>query len=115
MDDAELRALVQRNLMTVSSWVGEGAGGAIDRRDGELLFASSSPLPFLNGVMREGPGGDATPLLARAREFFFSRGRGFVVYTDPGDHDLEEAAQAAGIFVVFDRYPEMTCRGPLPG
>jgi GNAT superfamily N-acetyltransferase len=79
------------------------------------MFASPSPLPFLNGVMREGPGGDAGALLERAREFFFSRDRGFVVYTDPGDPELEEAARAAGMLVVLDRYPEMICRDPLPG
>ena len=114
MADTELRALVHRNLMTVSSWVGEGEGGAIDRRDGELFFAGSSSVPFLNGVMREGPGGDAAALLDRAKDFFFSRNRGFVLYTHPGDPELEEAARAAAMFVVVDRYPDMVCPQPLP-
>jgi hypothetical protein len=114
MDPHELRALVHRNLMTVCSWTGEVDGGAVDRRDGELLFASPSSLPFFNCVMREEPYGDAAAFLERASEFFFSRGRGFMVYTHPGDPDLEEAAQAAGMLVVLDRYPEMICRAPLP-
>src|SRR4051812_45097871 len=113
MDDAELRALVHRNLMTVNSWVGEDEGGAVDRRDGELLFAASSSMPFLNGAMRDGPGGDAEALIQRARDFFFAQGRGFVLYTHPGDPELEEAARAAGMFEVLDRYPEMVCKTPL--
>lgn len=114
MDDRELSTRVHRNLMTVSSWMGEGPGGAVDHRDGELLFAGSSPLPFLNGVMRADTDGDAAALLARAREFFFGRDRGFVVFTHPGDPELEEAARAAGMFEVMERYPEMVCRAPLP-
>jgi ribosomal protein S18 acetylase RimI-like enzyme len=114
MDDRELYTLVHRNLMTVSSWMGEAPGGAVDRRDGELLFAGSSPLPFLNGVMRESTEGDPAALLARAREFFFSRDRGFVVFTHPADPELDEAAREAGMFAVMDRYPEMVCRAPLP-
>ena len=113
MDDAELRALVHRNLMTVNSWVGEDDGGGVDRRDGELLFAASSSMPFLNGVMREGPGGDAAALIRRAKDFFFGQGRGFVVFTPPGDPELEEAARADGLIEVLDRYPEMVCRTPL--
>ena len=113
MDDAELFTLVHRNLMTVSSWVGEGEGGTIDRRDGELLFAGSSAVPFLNGVMRESADGDAAALLQRARDFFFGQGRGFVVYAHPGDPELEQAARDSGMLAVVDRYPEMVCRGPL--
>ena len=74
----------------------------IDQADGELLIASPAPLQFLNAVMRErrdeeteDGGGDATGLLDRARKFFFERGRGFVVYTWPGDPELERAALAA--------------------
>jgi GNAT superfamily N-acetyltransferase len=115
MDDGELYTLVHRNLMTVSSWMGEGDGGAVDWSDGELLFAGSSTLPFLNGVMRASTDGDPEALIARAQEFFFAMGRGFVVFTHPGDPELEDAAQGAGMTEVLDRYPEMICRHRLPG
>lgn len=114
MDDAGLRAQVHRNLMTVSSWFGEDTSGAVEMHDGELLYAGPSTMPFLNGVLREGPAGDAADLLARARDFFFSRKRGFVVFTHPGDPELEAAVHDAGMFEVMDRYPEMVCRAPLP-
>src|SRR3954462_3123916 len=113
MDDQELFRRVHRNLMTVSAWMSEGDGGPVDERDGELLFSPSSPLPFLNGVMRERTDGDAAALLARAREFFFGRDRGFVVFTHPEDPGLEAAAREAGMLEVLPRYPEMVCRSPL--
>src|SRR3954462_6368390 len=113
MDDRELVTRVHRNLMTVSSWMGEDEGGAVDEHDGELLFSGSSALPFLNGVMRERTDGEAAELLARAREFFFGRDRGFVVFTHPGDPELEAAAREAGMLEVLPRYPEMVCRSPL--
>jgi GNAT superfamily N-acetyltransferase len=111
--DRELAGRVHRNLMSVSSWMGESAGGAVHSGEGELFFASASELPFLNGAMRERPEGDADDLLARARSFFFERNRGFVAFAWPGDLELEASALAAGMFPVLDRYPEMVCRGPL--
>lgn len=111
--DRELAGRVHRNLMSVNGWMGESAGGAVHSDHGELFFASASELPFLNGAMRETPEGDADDLLARARSFFFERNRGFVAFAWPGDHELETAALAAGMFPALDRYPEMVCRGPL--
>jgi len=111
--------LVHRNLMDVTRWGAEGSHATIDQADGELLIASPAPLQFLNAVMRERredeaeDTGDATQLLERARKFFFERGRGFVVYTWPGDPELERAALAAGLSPVLERYPEMVCRSPL--
>jgi GNAT superfamily N-acetyltransferase len=105
--------LVHRNLMDVTRWGAEGSGAVVDEADGELLLASPSELQFLNAVMRERPEGDAAELLERARKFFFERGRGFVVYTWPGDRELERAALAAGLSPVLERYPEMVCRSPL--
>src|ERR1700736_6099211 len=96
--------------MKVSAWMSVD----VDRRDGELIFASRSPMPFLNGVMREDATGDASALLERARTFFFGRGRGFVVLAWPGDPDLRTAAENAGMFPVLERYPEMVCRARLP-
>ncbi len=111
--DLALASRVHRNLMQVSSSMTDLPGATVRFRDGELLFASRSALPFLNGVMREGPGGDAAGLLERARSFFFGRDRGFVTFTWPGDRELERAALSAGMTVVEDRYPEMVCRRAL--
>ncbi len=111
--DAELAGRVHLNLMEVESWMGEAPGGAVDRRGDELLYASRSPLPFLNAVMRKDSDGDAVGLLSRARSFFFGRERGFVAYTWPGDPDLAQAALSAGMFPVMERFPEMVRRMPL--
>lgn len=111
MADADLAARVHRNLMEVTSWM---AADGLERRDGELLAAYASELPFLNIAMREATDADPEPFLERAREFFFSRRRGFVVYAQPGDPELGRAAQDAGLFEVMARYPEMVCRAPLP-
>jgi len=105
--------LVHRNLMDVTAMGAVGSGGSAPEVNGELLFVSRSPEQFLNGVMRERPEGDAGALLERARSVFFEQGRGFVVYTWPGDPELERAALAAGMSPVLDRYPEMVCRSPL--
>lgn len=112
--DLELADRVHRNLMEVSSWMGEERGGATRRSPEGLLFSGASTMPFLNGAMRErGAPGEAAELLAAAREFFFARERGYVAYAWPGDPELEQAAAEAGMDVVMERYPEMACRGPL--
>jgi ribosomal protein S18 acetylase RimI-like enzyme len=111
--DLELADRVQANLIEVYSWNGESPRGDAQLAGGELLFASPSTLPFLNGVMRERADTDAGPLLERAGEFFSSRGRGYVVFAWPGDPALADAASQAGMFTVMERYPEMICRSPL--
>src|SRR5262245_6939941 len=105
--------LVHRNLIDVTRWGAEGSGATVEEADGGVLLASPSKLQFLNAVMREDPGADAGGLLERARDFFFERGRGFVVYTWPGDPELGRAALAAGMSPVLERYPEMVCRSRL--
>src|SRR5437763_2887587 len=111
MSDEQLAGQVHRNLMEVSSWM--AADGDLEHRDGELLVASASELPFLNIAMREPGSGDPGAFLGRAREFFFGRGRGFVLYTHPADAKLERAAGDQGMFEVMARYPKMVCRGRL--
>lgn len=111
--DPSLAERVHGNLIAVYRRAGDEPGGRVEERDGELLFAARSEFQFLNGVMRAGPGGDASTLLKRAREYFFGRGRGFCVFTWPGDPDLEEAAHGAGMPTLIDRYPEMVCRARL--
>jgi GNAT superfamily N-acetyltransferase len=111
--DLGLADQVHDNLMEVYSWMGEAPGGGADYRDGELLFAGRSPLPFLNGALRSRRESSGTALLGRAREFFFARDRGFVTFCWPGDPPLEQAALEMGMFPVMERYPEMACRQPM--
>ena len=111
--DLALADRVHENLMQTSAWIGEARGGALQRDAGELLFASASEMPFLNGVMRQRSDDDADRLLCRAKDFFFSHSRGFVVFTWPGDPALERAAVAAGMTPVLERYPEMVCTRKL--
>jgi GNAT superfamily N-acetyltransferase len=111
--EQSLVSLVHRNLMDVNIMGAEGSGGTVHREDGEMFFLSRSTAPFLNGVMREVPGKHAAELLQRARSFFFERGRGFVVFSWPGDAELEQATLSAGMSPVLDRYPEMVRRSPL--
>jgi len=111
--DLQLADRVHENLMTVNSWMGEGPGRGLHLDDGELLIASRSSFPFLNGAFRKRSRSEAEGLLTGARSFFFGRHRGFVAYAWPGDPLIEEAALASGMFSVVDRYPEMVCRTPL--
>jgi ribosomal protein S18 acetylase RimI-like enzyme len=109
----ELTRRVHRNLMTVTSRMASDEAGSLRHQDGELLMASTSPLPFLNIAMREATDAPADAFVARARAFFGGHGRGFVLYDHPGDPDLGRAAEAAGLLEIMPRYPEMVCRGPL--
>jgi ribosomal protein S18 acetylase RimI-like enzyme len=111
--DLQLAERVHENLMTVNGWMGQGPGRNRYLDGGDLLIASRSPFPFLNCALRKRSGDDAEEFLSRARSFFFERRRGFVAYAWPGDHAVENAARAAGMLPVVDRYPEMVCRTPL--
>jgi ribosomal protein S18 acetylase RimI-like enzyme len=111
--DRSLAQLVHRNLIEVSARSTADSGGTVESENGALLLAARSPMPFLNIVVREGPGASAAGLLESARAFFFERGRGFVVYTWPGDPELGQAASSAGMFPILERYPEMVCHAPL--
>src|SRR3954452_11133174 len=108
-----LDALLHANLMTVTGWMGEADGAAVDRRDGDLLMASRSEMPFLNCALREPAAGDAQAFIERAEDFFFQRRRGVVVYAHDGDPDLDAAAERLGMTLLVPRYPEMACRAPL--
>lgn len=90
------------------------AGGAVLDEDGLLLFASPHPLPVLaNGVMRTGA---IAPdeALARARDFFGPRRRGFSVFVRAHvDGDLRAACEAAGLHLNGES-PGMVVDGRLP-
>jgi GNAT superfamily N-acetyltransferase len=108
--DESLEIRVHRNLIEANALMAE----RVERHDGALMFATRSEMPLFNGVLREPHAGDAGALLDRAREFFFGLGRGFVVFTWPGDPGLVRATEAAAMLPVIERYPEMTCRARLP-
>jgi ribosomal protein S18 acetylase RimI-like enzyme len=112
--DLALADRLHRNLMHFYGWVGEVAGDAVERGPGTLLAASRSRMRFLNGALRERGDADAAPFIARAREFFSERERGFVAYCWPGDPELERAAAAGGLVVVQESYPQMACSAPAP-
>jgi hypothetical protein len=92
--DLALADRVHNNLMEVNSWMADASGGALHFENGELLFASRSPIPFLNGVMRERSTVEAGDLLRSARRFFFERDRGFIAFTLSHQVDLPKRGQS---------------------
>jgi ribosomal protein S18 acetylase RimI-like enzyme len=79
-------------------------GGELLDTDDGLVYASESDFPVLmNGAIPLA--GDPNALAAAARAFFAERGRGFSLFarTDPE----AEAAAAAGMHLLIERYPAM--------
>jgi ribosomal protein S18 acetylase RimI-like enzyme len=96
-------------------------GAEIEAGANWLFGAGRSSHPAIsNAAFRTGEA-DAEEFLARARDFFGARGRGFSVWVqgdEPGDRDLVEAASSAGLQPVYEM-PEMVLRRraeerPLP-
>ncbi|MFP5389462.1 MAG: GNAT family N-acetyltransferase, partial [Thermoleophilia bacterium] len=85
-------------------------GAAIEAAPGWLFGAGSSTHPVIsNGAFRRDDSVDAGELIARAKEFFAARERGFSVWVRGGqaeDRDLVAAAEAAGLQLVYEM-PEM--------
>ena len=84
------------------------AGGAVLDEEELLFYAGPHPLPVLvNAVMCTGTKSAPDRTLARARDFFGGRGRGFsVIVRAHADADLRAAAEAAGLSV-FGEAPGM--------
>jgi ribosomal protein S18 acetylase RimI-like enzyme len=86
-------------------------GAAIEAEPGWLFGAGSSSHPVIsNGAFRRDDSVDADELIARAKEFFAARGRGFSVWVRGGqeeDRELVAAAETAGFQLVYEM-PEMT-------
>jgi ribosomal protein S18 acetylase RimI-like enzyme len=91
-------------------------GADVEDEPGWLLGAGSASHPAIsNAAFRRDDGVDPEELLARAREFFGERGRGFSVWVRDGqdeDSDLLAAAGAAGLQFVY-AMPEMTLTAPV--
>jgi hypothetical protein len=84
--------------------------------DGLLFFAGASDFPaYNNGVHRVDERVPGAELVARARDFFAARARGFSLWVRDtgGDDDIRAAAEAAGISALASS-PQMLCRERLP-
>jgi GNAT superfamily N-acetyltransferase len=89
----EALQLADRCLANTVVYFARHAGGAADDRDGVVLFAGAHPYPgpFTNGAIRLNRDVDVDGVLARARNFFAPRRRGFVLWTRAdADSDLIE-------------------------
>jgi GNAT superfamily N-acetyltransferase len=89
---------------------------AVEAGNGLLFGAGSSSHPVIsNAAFRADDELDGKEFVARAMEFFASRGRGFSVWVrgdQVEDLDLIAAAGAAGLQLVYEM-PEMVLRTPV--
>ena len=89
---------------------------AVEVDSGWLLGAGTPEHPVIsNAAFRINDEADPGELIARARDFFSERGRGFSVWVRdevPEDEDLAARADAAGLQCVFSM-PEMTLGQPV--
>lgn len=92
-------------------------GVAIEAGDGWLFGAGSSSHPLIsNAAFRADDSLDAGEFLARARDFFAPRNRGFAIWSrdTPEDRDLNEAAAGAGLKIAHEM-PAMAIEGRVEG
>ncbi|HWO16458.1 MAG TPA: GNAT family N-acetyltransferase [Solirubrobacterales bacterium] len=104
------------NLVDSSRWFfGLDPGAAIEAGEGWLFGAGSPEHPVIsNAAFRTDDSLDAGELIARAKEFFGERGRGFSIWVrggQPEDEDLIAAAEAADLAAVYEM-PEMILDSP---
>lgn len=89
----------------------------IEAGEGWLFGAGSPNHPVIsNAAFRRDDSLDPGEFIARAKQFFSARGRGFSVWARGGraeDEDLIAATEAAGLQLVYEM-PEMCLGGPLP-
>jgi hypothetical protein len=98
-----------------------GESGTVLEEDGLLLFAGAHPQPnpYRNGAIRLDSRLGAGEVLARATEFFSSRGRGFALWaSEHNDEDVGLEAKARGL-TALETLPELVLYGlpeklPLP-
>jgi len=85
-------------------------GGEVALTDDGPIYAFRADFPvMMNGAIPV-TGGDPARLATAAREFFAERGRGFSLFTRTEAE--EDAAAAAGMHPLIDRYPAMVLREP---
>jgi hypothetical protein len=84
-------------------------GGAVEERDGLLLFAGAhrQPNPYRNGALRLDNQLAGSQVLARAGRFFGPRRRSYALWArEHGDAALEQVATEAG-YRELERIPEL--------
>ncbi len=90
-------------------------GAEIEAGSGWILGAGRSSHPLIsNAAFRTDDGLDPSALLARAREFFGDRGRGFALWARAevdADRELIAVAEASGLKLAYEM-PEMVLRAP---
>ena len=98
-DTATLLDLSDLNYAEAMREFARRAGGTVVDDDGILLFAGAHRLPVLcNGVMRTDLRRNPADVIARAREFFAPRRRGYsVLVRGHADEALQRAAADAGL------------------
>jgi ribosomal protein S18 acetylase RimI-like enzyme len=85
-------------------------GGEVLRTGDGVIYAGRTDFPvMMNAAIPLD--GDPRALTAEAREFFAARTRGFSLFARREDED--EAARAAGMQCVLERYPAMVLRAPV--
>jgi ribosomal protein S18 acetylase RimI-like enzyme len=85
-------------------------GGEVLRTDHGVIYAGRTDFPvMMNAAIPLD--GDPSALTAEAREFFAARKRGFSLFARREEED--EAARAAGMQCILDRYPAMVRREPF--
>lgn len=105
------------NLIDSSQQLFELDGGAvIEAGDGWLFGAGSPSHPVIsNAAFRSGDDVDAAEFIARAKDFFAARERGFSVWIrgeERADRGLTAAASEADLQLVYEM-PEMVLRSPV--
>jgi len=104
--DAALAALLDANLVEAArEFARWQVGGTIVERDGLLAIGgtTSFPVGYANVAMRADPSLPAADVIARCREFFAGRRRGFTLFTRGlYDRDLEAALERAGVAMLSD-------------
>ena len=116
MEQTHLLELTHRSLAEAMREITRRSHGAVHEEKGLLLYASGPPDPVLwNGALRTDPGLAAADIVARARDFFGERRRGFTLHTmDCLDADIDAVMKSAGRAPDSDS-PEMILETPIDG
>jgi hypothetical protein len=115
MDKDEARVLAIAGSLDAQRYMTRASTGGVALDEaGVLLVAGGHPMPFLmNAVARTDPNVPAADVLARARDFFRPRDRGYSVLGLEGqDDDLIAAANADDFRAMGDAAPLMAVDEP---